>query len=296
MTEQARPDLARQGERPMRIWLWISLICNMGIVVTGGIVRLTGSGLGCPTWPRCTDESFVPHGELGLHGAIEFGNRLLTFVLIAAALGAFIAVWRARGPFSKLWWITFGVGIGIMMQGVVGGITVWLDLHPTIVSVHLIASIVLIVVCVWALQLAYGRPPARVGRGLRGLTIATFASVCLSIWVGTLTTGAGPHAGDLESPRNGLDIEWIARLHSLSAWLVVAFVAACVIAFARGRHAYPRMVSLVLMAAVLLQGAIGYLQYFLGVPISIVWMHMVGLVVLTAAAAWQLFSTTTAKR
>ena len=278
-------------EKTMRIWLWISLVANMGIVVTGGIVRLTGSGLGCPTWPRCTDDSFVAHPELGIHGAIEFGNRTLTFVLVAAALGAFIAVIRAVGPFTKLFWITLGGGIGIILQAVVGGVLVWLNLDPTLVSIHLILSIALIVVCVWALVLAYRREPTPVGPAVRALTVVTFALVMLSIWVGTLTTGAGPHAGDADSPRNGLDIEWIARLHAMSAWLVVLATLACVVVFHRARLAYPQRVSLLLFATVLLQGAIGYLQYFLGIPVGIVWMHMVGLVLLTAAAAWQLFTT-----
>lgn len=278
-------------ERTMRVWLWISLVANMGIVVTGAIVRLTGSGLGCPTWPRCTDDSFVPHGELGIHGAIEFGNRLLTFVLVAAALGAFITVWRVWGRATKLWWVTLAVGIGIILQAVVGGVLVRLDLDPTLVSVHLIISIVLIVLCVWALVLAHRRAPVLVDARLRALSIVTFALVMLSIWLGTLTTGAGPHAGDATAERNGLDIESIARVHALSAWAVVLATLACVVVFHRARLEYPRKVSVLLFAVVLLQGVIGYVQYFLGVPITIVWMHMVGLVLLTAAAAWQLLTT-----
>lgn len=278
-------------ERTMRVWLWISLMANMGIVVTGAIVRLTGSGLGCPTWPRCTDDSFVPHGELGIHGAIEFGNRLLTFVLVAAALGAFITVWRVWGRATKLWWVTLAVGIGIILQAVVGGVLVRLDLDPTWVSAHLIISIVLIVLCVWALVLAHRRAPVLIGARLRALSIVTFALVMLSIWLGTLTTGAGPHAGDATAERNGLDIESIARVHALSAWAVVLATLACVVVFHRARLEYPRKVSVLLFAVVLLQGVIGYVQYFLGVPITIVWMHMVGLVLLTAAAAWQLLTT-----
>jgi heme a synthase len=278
-------------EKHARIWLWISLIANMGIVVTGGIVRITGSGLGCPTWPTCTEQSLVPHGELGIHGAIEFGNRLLTFVLAAAALGAFITVGRAFGRGTKLRRITLAVGIGIIVQALVGGVTVWVDLHPAFVGVHLVLSIVLIVLCVWALVLAYRRAPVLVDGKLRALTIATFVAVLLSIVLGALTTGAGPHAGDASSPRNGLDIESIARLHALSAWLVVLLTAACIFVFHRARLPYPQRVSIILFATVLLQGVIGYVQYFLGIPVGIVWMHMVGLVLLTAAAAWQLFTT-----
>ncbi|SDL62927.1 COX15/CtaA family protein [Tessaracoccus oleiagri] len=283
--------LMAKREKAARVWLWISLVANMGIVVTGAIVRLTGSGLGCPTWPRCTDESFVPHGELGIHGAIEFGNRLLTFVLIVAALGAFVTVWRAFGRASQLWWLTLAVGIGIILQAVVGGITVWVDLHPTLVGIHLVLSVVLIVLCVRALVLAYRRAPVVVSGRLRALTVVTFVAAMVSIVIGTLTTGAGPHAGDADAPRNGLDIESIARVHALSAWLALFLSAACVYVFHRARLQYPQRVSAVLFGTVLLQGVIGYVQYFLGIPISVVWMHMVGLVLLTAAVAWQLFST-----
>jgi len=129
------------GERALRVWLVASLICNMGIIVTGAVVRLTGSGLGCPTWPKCTADSYVPHGALGIHGLIEFGNRTLTFVLIIAALGAFISAWRNRGARSKLWWITLGIGIGIPFQGVIGGITVLTDLNPYVVALHLLLSV-----------------------------------------------------------------------------------------------------------------------------------------------------------
>lgn len=285
------PAVDARQEKILRIWLWASLICNMGIVVTGGIVRITGSGLGCPTWPRCTDESFVPHGELGLHGAIEFGNRLLTFVLAAVALGAFIWAWRQRGRFSKLWWITFVVGLGIIIQAVVGGLTVWFDLHPAFVAVHLVLSIALITLTTWGVLLGYRKAPTLVDKKLRGLTVATFILVLISIALGTMTTGAGPHAGDANSPRLDIDIEAIARLHSISAWLVTIFVIICVVAFHRANLPHPQRVSLWLLAAVVVQGLIGYIQYFLGVPVGVVWMHMVGLVILTAAAAWQLLAT-----
>ena len=280
------------GERALRRWLWISLICNMGIIVTGAVVRLTGSGLGCPTWPRCTDESYTPHEAYGIHGVIEFGNRLLTFVLVAAALGAFIAAWRNRGARSKLWWITLGVGLGIPLQAIVGGITVLTQLDPVWVAPHLLLSVVLIVVCVWALRVGYGVSPTPVAPGARWLVIATFAASMVSIVLGTVVTGAGPHAGDASSPRNGADIESVARIHALAAWLVVALVVACVWLFTRTRQARPARAARLTLITVALQGVIGYLQYFLGLPVGIVILHMVGLTVLTAAASWLLVSTT----
>lgn len=278
------------GERALRSWLVASLVCNMGIIVTGAVVRLTASGLGCPTWPKCTEASYVPHAAAGIHGVIEFGNRLLTFVLIAAALGAFFSAWRNRGARSKLWWITLGVGIGIPFQGVIGGITVWTGLNPFVVALHLLLSVALIVVCVWALSVGTHSPRVPVGQADRWLVLATFAATMVSIWVGTVVTGSGPHAGDEKAVRTGFDIEVVSRLHSLSAWLVLGLSLACLWRFRRLGRELPAARALV--ATVLAQGAIGYLQYFLGVPAWIVALHMVGLTLVTAAASWLLVSTT----
>ena len=279
------------SDKALRAWLLASLICNMGIIVTGAVVRITSSGLGCPTWPRCTNESYVPHQELGIHGVIEFGNRTLTFVLIAAALGAFISAWLRHGARSKLFWITLGIGLGIPFQGVIGGFTVWSQLNPFVVALHLMLSVALIVCCVWAVRVGYGVTPNTVSPLARWLVLATFAAAMLSVWVGTVVTGSGPHAGDQDAVRTGFDIESVARLHGLSAWLVVALTVACVVVFARAGQPQPRRASRLLLATVLLQGAIGYTQYFLGIPAGLVALHMVGLTLLSAAVAWLLVTT-----
>ncbi|MFT3889561.1 MAG: COX15/CtaA family protein [Arachnia sp.] len=292
--EGIQMDLLRKlvsSEQALRRWLLASLICNMGIIVTGAVVRLTGSGLGCDTWPKCSAESYVPHGEAGIHGAIEFGNRLLTFVLIAAALGAFITAWRMRGRDTKLWWITLGIGLGIPFQGVIGGFTVWSKLNPYVVALHLLLSVVLIVICVWALRVGTDAPVTAVSPAARWLVIATFAATFLSIWLGTVVTGSGPHAGDARAVRTGLEIETVARMHSLSAWLVTGLTVACVWLFHKTGAALASRAARLLLLAVLLQGAIGYLQYFLGIPAGVVWLHMVGLGLLTAAASWLLVTT-----
>lgn len=282
------------GERALRNWLWFSLICNMGIIVTGAIVRLTASGLGCSEWPRCTPDTWTTTPEAGIHGVIEFGNRLLTFVLIAAAVGAFIAAWRNRGVRSKLWWLTLVIGIGIPFQGVIGGFTVWSDLNPFVVALHLLLSVALIVLCVWALSVGYRVTPTALVPGQRWLVIATFAATMLSIWLGTVTTGSGPHAGDPAAPRTGFDLVVVSRIHALSAWLVVGLTALCVFVFTRARLQRPRRASLLLLGTVAAQGVIGYIQYFFGLPVLVVALHMVGLTLLTAAASWLLFSTTRA--
>lgn len=278
------------GERALRAWLWASLVCNMGIIVTGAVVRLTGSGLGCSTWPKCTDDSYVPHEASGIHGIIEFGNRTLTFVLILAALGAFFAAWRNRGLRSPLWWLTLGIGIGIPFQGVIGGITVLTHLNPYVVALHLLLSVALIVLCVWALRMGYGTRPETVTPLQHWLVIATFVATMAATWIGTLVTGAGPHAGDEKAVRNGLEIDLVARAHGVSAWVTVALVVATLLAV-RSNARLTRIAG-VLFATVLMQGLIGYVQYFLGVPAGVVGLHMVGLALLTAAVSWLLVSTT----
>ena len=134
-----------------------NLVANMAIVVTGGAVRLTGSGLGCPTWPRCTDESYVPHGTLGLHGAIEFGNRTLTFVLAVIAIACFLVALRSGD--RRAIRLSAIIGLGIPAQAVIGGITVLTDLNPWIVAFHFLVSMAMIGVCVVLVQ-AVLRPDA----------------------------------------------------------------------------------------------------------------------------------------
>src|SRR4051812_31671245 len=166
--------LGRQHEW-IRGWGWASVVANIGIVVTGGVVRLTGSGLGCPTWPRCTDESFTPHGAYNIHSAIEFGNRLLTYVLVAVAIGTFVAAWQSGR--RDLRTLALVMALGIPAQAVIGGITVLTDLNPWIVSLHLLCSLAIIGVAVLFLQRVSHPAPTVGPRGaVVGLARATFAS------------------------------------------------------------------------------------------------------------------------
>ncbi|MGO1385662.1 MAG: COX15/CtaA family protein [Arachnia sp.] len=279
------------SEQAMRRWYVASVVANMLIIVTGAIVRLTGSGLGCPTWPECFEGSYTPHAEAGIQGIIEFGNRLLTFVLIIVALGAFISTWLNRRAFSKLWWLTLGIGLGIPFQGVIGGITVRLDLNPWVVALHLVLSVALIVLATWALTIARGVPADVVAPGARVLVITTFALAMLAIWIGTIVTGAGPHAGDADAKRNGLNIEIVARIHSASAWLLTFTSVACVIVLRKARQVRATRAAWILLGSVALQGLIGYIQYFTGVPVGLAIVHLIGLTIVTLAAAWLLFST-----
>lgn len=261
-----------RGPHALRGWAIVSLVMNIVIVVTGGLVRLTGSGLGCPTWPRCTEDSYVSHPELGIHGAIEFGNRLFTLVLVIAAALTFISamLYRESGrPRSDLRWLAAGLALGIPLQGVIGGITVLTQLNPYVVSLHLLLSMVLIALAVWLVRKTWHIAPAHASGPSVAATRVTFVLMWLAIWLGTMVTGSGPHAGDADAPRNGLDAMLLTRLHTS---VVYATVAASVVCFLLLRS---RAVLLLLLVEIV-QAGIGVAQYQLGLPIWLVALHLLG--------------------
>jgi cytochrome c oxidase assembly protein subunit 15 len=269
-----RPGLLQivRGPYALRRWAIASLIMNIVIVVTGGLVRLTGSGLGCPTWPRCTADSYVSHPELGIHGAIEFGNRLLTLVLIIAAVLTFVSalLYRENGrPRSDLRWLTGGLALGIPLQGVIGGIAVLTQLNPYVVGLHLLLSMVLIALAVWLVRKTWHFAPADVSGLSVVATRITFVLMWLAVWLGTLVTGSGPHAGYENVPRNALHGMLVTRLHTS---VVYATVAASVICFALLRS---RAVLLLVLVEIL-QAGIGIAQYQLGLPVELVALHLLG--------------------
>ena len=272
-------DLTRVVRSPRALprWAIASLVANIGIVVTGGLVRLTGSGLGCPTWPRCTDDSFVAHPELGIYGAIEFGNRLLTFVLIVIAVLTFVSAALYRDPDRvdrggrrrDLFWLSGVLALGIPAQGVVGGITVLTDLNPYLVGLHLLLSMVLISLAVWLVRLTRRLTPRPVSTALATLPRITLALLWVAVAVGTVLTGSGPHAGDAAVPRNGLDPVLLTHLHTAAVYATVAGTLACLVLL-RSRAA------LLLLAVEGLQAGIGVAQYHLGLPIGLVLLHLLG--------------------
>jgi cytochrome c oxidase assembly protein subunit 15 len=245
---------------------------NIVIVVTGGLVRLTGSGLGCPTWPRCTADSYVSHPELGIHGAIEFGNRLLTFVLIIVALLTLVSalLYRENGrPRPDLRWLAGGLALGIPLQGVIGGIAVLTQLNPYVVGLHFLLSMVLIALAIWLVRKAWHLEPTGVSAISVIVTRITFVLMWLAVWLGTLVTGSGPHAGAEDAQRNALDGMLVTRLHTS---LVYATIAASVICFALLRS---RAVLLLILVEIL-QAGIGIAQYQSGLPIELVALHLLG--------------------
>lgn len=275
----------------LRRWAIASLVANAALIVTGAVVRLTGSGLGCPTWPHCDPGSFVPQGEMGIHGVIEFGNRLLTFVLMALALATIVtAVRSAASQRERL--LALIMLLGIPFQGVIGGITVLTHLNPYVVALHLLLSVALVALSTWLVRLVHDVAPEPVGAPIRRLVTAVFWLLMFGLWLGTVVTGAGPHAGDHGAMRNGLDIETVAKAHAWTIWLVVLGTIAAVVLLRRAGLDRAARWALALLAAEMLQGVIGYAQYFTGLPVGLVILHMLGIGIVTAAASWLYFGTT----
>jgi cytochrome c oxidase assembly protein subunit 15 len=273
------------ASRWLRPVAWASLVANSVLVVTGGAVRLTGSGLGCPTWPRCTDAAYSPHGAYNLHSVIEFGNRMLTFVLVAVAIATLFVAWRTGRRQVRV--LAAVLALAIPAQAVIGGITVLTDLNPWIVSLHLLLSLAMIAISVRLLQLSRGPLPPAVGGPLTWLAWATFASSWLVLYVGTVVTGSGPHAGDADSPRNGLSPLQTSQLHADLVFLLVGLTVGLLFA-AMALHA-PRAVVkavVVLLVVELAQGATGFVQYFTGLPVVLVGFHLLGAAVIAATVTW----------
>jgi cytochrome c oxidase assembly protein subunit 15 len=279
----------RKLERSVRPLGWATLVANCGLVVTGGAVRLTGSGLGCPTWPRCTDESFTPHGALDLHEAIEFGNRMLTFVLTAIAIATFAAAWTTGRRDLRL--LALLLGLGIPAQAIVGGVTVLTDLNPWVVSFHLLSSLAIIGLAVLFLRrIDQPAPPAARGPAVV-LAWVTFAAAWVVLYVGTVVTGSGPHAGDADSPRNGLDPLQVSQLHVDAVFLFVGLTIGLLFAVhASGGTPEAKRAVLVLLCVELAQGSIGFVQYFTDLPELLVGFHMLGAALISAAVTWALLA------
>ncbi|WFE52804.1 COX15/CtaA family protein [Micromonospora sp. WMMD1155] len=256
-----------------------SIIANVGIVVTGGAVRLTASGLGCPTWPRCTDDSYVTTPEMGVYGVIEFGNRMLTFAVGLIALATLLAVLAHRPRRPGLLPLAVAVFLGIPAQAVVGGITVLTNLNPWVVGLHFLASMA-VIAAAYALWRRVGDPDgptvAVVPAPLRTLARITTGVTVAVLVIGTWVTGSGPHAGDHGAARNGLDPETISQVHADGVFLLIGLSVALIFAFRAVGAQRATRAAIVLIAVELGQGVIGFVQYFTHVPALLVGAHMLG--------------------
>jgi heme a synthase len=281
----------------MRLLAALGVIVNTGIIVTGGAVRLTKSGLGCPTWPRCAGDSLVPtshSAHAALNQTIEFGNRLLFFLVLAVGVAVFIAALRLRPRRRDVLRLALLQPLSVVAQAIMGGITVLTKLHPATVSAHFMLSIALLAATVWLyVRTTEGDEPSRplvrgelvwLGRGLVGV-------VAVLLLIGTIVTGTGPHAGDDQARRYGFGIEQVAQVHADVVWLTVGLTFALLLGLRlTGAPARARRWAPVLLLVELAQGAIGYLQYWTGVPPVLVGAHMLGAALVWIAALRVVFA------
>ena len=264
---------------------YLSLGVNILLVVTGGAVRLTGSGMGCPTWPTCTDTSYITTQALGYHGVIESGNRMLGgLVGIVTAIVLVLALLQRPRERRQVGWAAATLA-GIPFQAVLGGITVKTHLNPWLVACHFLGSIA-VIFAAYRLCLALSEPSGAV-RQLLGGPLRTLNRVLLVVTgavivVGTVVTGSGPDAGDEHAHRTGLDPGMIAQLHADLVMLLIGLSVAWYLALrAVGAPAAARRAAAVLVAVELAQGTIGFVQYFTHLPVLLVGAHLLG-----ACAVW----------
>lgn len=270
-------------DRPTRQIFLAALLAQVGIVVTGGAVRLTGSGLGCPSWPECVPGSYapVPHQPEGYHRYVEFGNRTLTFVVGAAVLTAIVAAWRYRHRRPVLLRLALLQFLGVAAQAVLGGVTVRTGLHPATVAAHFLLSMGLVAAAVALYERGNegdGPPVSLVPREVRWLAGALVALAAAVLTLGTVVTGSGPHAGDAGvTDRFPFDPRTVSWLHADLVLLFLGLTAGMLVALrltpapgdARRRAA-------LLLVVTVCQGAIGYIQYATRLPILAVILHVLG--------------------
>ncbi|MBB5831589.1 COX15/CtaA family protein [Brachybacterium aquaticum] len=276
------------------IALWGNLICQMGIILSGGAVRLTGSGLGCSTWPNCEPGQFTPvlTMESGIHPFVEFGNRTLTGVLSIFAIAVLVVTYRwlshkGRG-FRMLAWVPL---IGTALQALIGAFVVWLDLHPGLVSPHFLISPVIGALSTVLLVRLYdgdGRVRLAVPGKVLGLYVALAVVGFVVLVLGTIVTGTGPHSGDSgDITRIMLDPVVISRVHAMAVYAFLALLIALLVVLHRLRaRREASTAAWALLALTLAQGMVGYIQYFTGLPAGMVFAHLIGAALFAPAIAW----------
>ncbi|WP_278237211.1 COX15/CtaA family protein [Isoptericola sp. AK164] len=294
----ARRDRLARLRGATRGVLVANVVAQIGIIVTGGAVRLTGSGLGCSTWPQCEPGSFTPvfHAEAGIHPYVEFGNRLLTFVLAAIAIAVLVLVVTDRRRTRAYRALGVVPLAGVAAQAIIGGVVVLLDLHPAWVSLHFVVSAALVWLSAYLLHRhgeGDGTPTPVASRGATVAGRALGLLVVPVVVLGVVVTAAGPHSGDAEvGYRLAVDPLLMTRAHSASVWLFTGVLVLLLVLLHRTpTSADDRLVqrarrgARVLLVVTLAQGAIGYAQYFTGLPELLVGLHMLGAGLLTWATA-----------
>jgi cytochrome c oxidase assembly protein subunit 15 len=258
----------------------VALVSLAVIVVTGATVRLTGSGLGCTDWPNCSTGSLTPDRVGDTPAMIEFVNRLVTGVVsvavIVAVLGSIARVPRRR----DLTWLSWGLVAGVIAQIVLGGLVVLLDLSPRVVMGHFILSMLIVwnaVVLHHRASRPDGPTVAIVSERVGSLVRLLFAAAALVVLTGTVVTASGPHAGDEVAARLDLVVTDVARIHSIAVWILLAMLLVALRwIWTDHAPAQVRTAAQALLVVLVLQGAVGYTQYFTGVPALLVGIHIVG--------------------
>ncbi|WP_308161032.1 MULTISPECIES: COX15/CtaA family protein [unclassified Cellulomonas] len=264
-----------------------NLVAQIGIVVTGGAVRLTGSGLGCSTWPQCEPGQFTAafHPETTYHQYVEFGNRTLTGVLGVIAVAVALLVWFDRDRSRSYRWLGFAPLAGVVAQALIGGVVVLLHLHPAWVSLHFMVSMALVAASTLLVHRSREGDGPRipvVGPWSRRLAPVLGALLVLVLALGVITTGAGPHSGDEEvGYRIAVDPYLMARVHAASVWLFTGMLVVLLWLNRRGPRLLRRR-GWVMVGLVALQGVIGYVQVSTDLPILLVMLHMLGAALLAA--------------
>ena len=287
--------MAPSADRALLKLSTLMVFTQSAIVFTGALVRITGSGLGCSTWPECTPGSYTPTSdqpEAPLHAWIEFGNRLLTFILLINALALMFTILKSgRGELRKLGALQI---VGILAQGVLGGVTVLTALNPATVAAHFLLSIILIAGALSLRQRAHGKSPIEI-------TLIPLVSkliwlhlllTALVIFAGTIVTGSGPHAGDSAAERFNLDSRTMAWIHADLVIFLLGVSIALLIAIRLGLSGVARQVLSgriqIFLIIALAQGGIGYIQYFTKLPEALVAAHIIGSIAVWLSA-WNLF-------
>ncbi len=275
----------------------LALVLNVVLVATGAAVRLTGSGLGCPTWPRCTGSSVVNTAELGVHGYIEFGNRLLAVALEVVGVLLLLAVRRSAVRLPRSWSRLAAVQVLVVpLQAVIGGVLVLTGLNPYVLIGHFLVSFPLLLAAAVLVRRCLDGPAEPRGPlvrpELRLLTGALLLCTTVVLALGSVVTGTGPHAGSSDVARLPFDPRSVTQLHADAVYLLVGLTLATALA-ARALGA-PRAVRGSVRVLVLLevaQGALGYVQYFSGTPPLLAGIHVLTAATIFAVAAWAHVST-----
>ena len=252
----------------------LALLCI--IVVTGAAVRLTGSGLGCEDWPRCNEERFIDVSTA--HGAIEQVNRLFTGLVAAGVILAVLAALKRVPRRPDLVRLAWGLVAGVVGQVVLGGIVVLTDLHPLANQGHFLLSMILVTNATVLVMRSRDRSALPIPTALRRAARSTVLMGCLAILTGTVVTGSGPHAGDEEARRFDLDISSIARIHGISVILTLAALLLTIRLARRNADSWSRGAGILetTMAVGVVQGIVGYVQYFNDIPAALVAVHVLG--------------------